>query len=223
MSDSSPSLSVFLIQRKRAFIACSNCRKRKVKASALSNARDCSNLNDESGQEPCKRCTKKGLDCEYVAVSGQNEPRPKVQQSPPPPTPGYGDVSSSQGPPTSPMKAPAEWLDPYPSHDRIGRPISNLHAHGQSGIRSHGFDYTHHASSPRLVSTPQPRPTPPDESAYPYPPPPFQVPSLCDFPVAHVGYPNYNSENLVLAWGSSFASCTFCQGPCFCGGSGGTG
>ncbi|KAK7042788.1 hypothetical protein R3P38DRAFT_2511723 [Favolaschia claudopus] len=60
MSDSSaPESNVFSLftKRRRAFLACFNCRRRKVKASCVSE-----------DYKPCTRCTLKGLKCEYHAV-----------------------------------------------------------------------------------------------------------------------------------------------------------
>ncbi|KAJ6578462.1 hypothetical protein B0H19DRAFT_1253701 [Mycena capillaripes] len=50
--------STLFTKRRRAFVACANCRKRKIK---------CISLSDGDGM-PCKRCTAKGLECEYLAV-----------------------------------------------------------------------------------------------------------------------------------------------------------
>ncbi|KAJ7677658.1 hypothetical protein B0H17DRAFT_111323 [Mycena rosella] len=49
-------LAVSNIRRRRALIACTNCRKRKIK---------CVNLHKDP-QGPCARCQKRGLVCEYV-------------------------------------------------------------------------------------------------------------------------------------------------------------
>ncbi|KAJ6586429.1 hypothetical protein DFH09DRAFT_256206 [Mycena vulgaris] len=48
-------------ERKRACMACSNCRRRKIKC-----------VNDDSARDPCERCSKRGFNCEYVAVSGHD-------------------------------------------------------------------------------------------------------------------------------------------------------
>ncbi|KAJ7207017.1 hypothetical protein C8J57DRAFT_1484686 [Mycena rebaudengoi] len=56
-STSQPSSSPF-VKRRRAYVACTNCRQRKVRCVSLS----------EVGDEPCNRCSKRGLKCEYIAI-----------------------------------------------------------------------------------------------------------------------------------------------------------
>ncbi|KAJ7142323.1 hypothetical protein C8R44DRAFT_725690 [Mycena epipterygia] len=69
----------------RAYIACVNCRQRKLKCIKA----------EESLKKPCKRCAQKGLDCEYISVadqhtysssqtSGKEEMIPNPTQSPAP-------------------------------------------------------------------------------------------------------------------------------------------
>ncbi|KAJ7633725.1 hypothetical protein B0H17DRAFT_1149893 [Mycena rosella] len=51
--------------RRRVYIACLNCRKRKVKC-----------LTDESDKKPCGRCIRHGLACQYLPVDyGAPKPR----------------------------------------------------------------------------------------------------------------------------------------------------
>ncbi|KAJ7468242.1 hypothetical protein B0H11DRAFT_2284192 [Mycena galericulata] len=61
-------------KRRRAFVACSNCRKRKIKCVTASDADD----------NPCTRCLKKGLTCEYAPVSDNEY---SASDSSPPNTP----------------------------------------------------------------------------------------------------------------------------------------
>ncbi|KAJ7277460.1 hypothetical protein C8J57DRAFT_1223211 [Mycena rebaudengoi] len=56
-STSQPSSSPF-VKRRRAYVACTNCRQRKVRCVSPS----------EVGDEPCNRCSKRGLKCEYIAI-----------------------------------------------------------------------------------------------------------------------------------------------------------
>ncbi|KAJ7914066.1 hypothetical protein B0H13DRAFT_1873282 [Mycena leptocephala] len=43
--------------KKRGYIACRNCRRRKVKC-----------ITDEYEGKPCQKCIREGLKCEYVSV-----------------------------------------------------------------------------------------------------------------------------------------------------------
>ncbi|KAJ7135202.1 hypothetical protein C8R43DRAFT_621544 [Mycena crocata] len=54
----------FIVQRRRAQIACSNCRRRKIKCVPVDDA--------ERPDAPCQRCSKRGFNCEYLAVSEQD-------------------------------------------------------------------------------------------------------------------------------------------------------
>ncbi|KAJ6538593.1 hypothetical protein B0H10DRAFT_46382 [Mycena sp. CBHHK59/15] len=91
MSDpTSPSqTSQMSSRRRRAMIACTNCRKRKIKCVTA----------EEPPRNPCARCSKRRLECVYVAVdedytlSTGSTPEAPDSQLPtggyPPPTPGY--------------------------------------------------------------------------------------------------------------------------------------
>ncbi|KAJ7793961.1 hypothetical protein B0H14DRAFT_2924659 [Mycena olivaceomarginata] len=63
---------VFVLRRKRTDVACQNCRRRKVK---------CIPSGDPL-QDPCERCTKKGLDCQHVGVGTEEDDEP--ERTPPP-------------------------------------------------------------------------------------------------------------------------------------------
>ncbi|KAJ7276294.1 hypothetical protein B0H12DRAFT_13536 [Mycena haematopus] len=111
-----PTSAVLNTRRRRAMIACTNCRRRKIKCVTT----------EEPPQHPCARCTKRGLECEYVAVD-----EPTTPESPSHPlgpsynpvpyqtqTPGYAHYAPHQpqypawnAPPQSPPVHPA-----YPSH-----------------------------------------------------------------------------------------------------------
>ncbi|KAF7300883.1 C6 finger domain [Mycena kentingensis (nom. inval.)] len=70
---SPPTLDVFDIfsTRRRVIIACTNCRKRKVRCLTA----------EDSPVHPCTRCVAKGLRCEYITVTDQREDRKRrVQQ-----------------------------------------------------------------------------------------------------------------------------------------------
>ncbi|KAJ7870251.1 hypothetical protein B0H13DRAFT_1896251 [Mycena leptocephala] len=61
-----PTSSTLFMKRRRAFVACANCRKRKIKCATMADG-DC---------RPCTRCAVKGLKCEYVAVDESQGPPP---------------------------------------------------------------------------------------------------------------------------------------------------
>ncbi|KAJ7768972.1 hypothetical protein B0H16DRAFT_1882110 [Mycena metata] len=79
---------VFL-NRRRVIIACTHCRKRKIRCLTA----------EETPEKPCGRCVKRGLQCEYITVTdqqGDSAPNKK----------GKGEQSSrrsspSQSPPTT--------------------------------------------------------------------------------------------------------------------------
>ncbi|KAJ7825541.1 hypothetical protein B0H14DRAFT_2820170, partial [Mycena olivaceomarginata] len=75
---------MFVPRRRRTDVACQNCRRRKVK---------CIPSGDPL-QDPCERCTKKGLDCQHVGVGTEEDdtpernPSPLASHSPVPRSPG---------------------------------------------------------------------------------------------------------------------------------------
>ncbi|KAJ6489962.1 hypothetical protein C8R45DRAFT_929252 [Mycena sanguinolenta] len=69
--------------RKRVYIACSNCRKAKVKCET-----------DEQEPRPCQRCIQKGLDCVYLPV-------PK--ETPPAASPDHGKSAGTSVSPSLPQ------------------------------------------------------------------------------------------------------------------------
>ncbi|CAK5261803.1 unnamed protein product [Mycena citricolor] len=69
----------------RAFVACSHCRRRKIRC-----------LTNDVTQEPCRRCVQKGLFCEYRAVS--EDEKDSLSASP---TAGSADLSEYGGSDTS--------------------------------------------------------------------------------------------------------------------------
>ncbi|KAJ7622032.1 hypothetical protein FB45DRAFT_1061677 [Roridomyces roridus] len=71
MSQYSPSST---LQRKRIFVACTHCRKRKAK---------CINQSTEDFPEiPCEHCVRKGLQCGYICVGAERQsPAPSASYS----------------------------------------------------------------------------------------------------------------------------------------------
>ncbi|KAJ7765340.1 hypothetical protein B0H16DRAFT_1687477 [Mycena metata] len=105
MSNPSPP-QIFVLRRKRADRACKNCRKRKVRCIP----------SDDSAQDICARCLKKGLVCEYTPVTAEedgaytNPPAPTQQSMPFALPPGNvarnNQYSSSPGTPGRPLQSP---------------------------------------------------------------------------------------------------------------------
>ncbi|KAF7368371.1 C6 finger domain [Mycena venus] len=82
----------FALQRRRTLMACSNCRRRKMRCITT----------EQPPTNPCARCTKKGLPCEYVAVDQDDEPAmsqsPELGSSALPESGGHSRRPSMQGP-----------------------------------------------------------------------------------------------------------------------------
>ncbi|KAJ7785200.1 hypothetical protein DFH07DRAFT_975751 [Mycena maculata] len=188
---SSSTSTILIIPRKRAYIACSNCRRRKIK---------CINNNGESGRNPCERCSKRGLDCEYVTVSEQLEDDlSPVQKNTPPHTPADGGVILSRVFPYHTSEGPAHYLDSYYAPTDRSNP-GNLTSDGSSrGEPPYRFNHTRPSPS-YFGSVPGPvhaaqrssyRGSPANE----YSRIPVQVPVFDDSSVAHAQYDKFNPEN----------------------------
>ncbi|KAJ7064295.1 hypothetical protein C8F01DRAFT_1130891, partial [Mycena amicta] len=103
--------------RQRAPIACVRCRRRKIKCVTSDTL------------HPCARCTKRGLQCEYMAVSDPRNSFASTSGSTSPPSPASTSSTPTPSTPTSP-EAPIDatsWdvisLDsvpiPWPDQDNI--------------------------------------------------------------------------------------------------------
>ncbi|KAF7326434.1 C6 finger domain [Mycena sanguinolenta] len=66
-----PTSALLNNRRRRAMIACINCRRRKIKCVT----------SEEPPQHPCARCTKRGLVCEYAAVDESTTPESPTQSN----------------------------------------------------------------------------------------------------------------------------------------------
>ncbi|KAJ7635240.1 hypothetical protein FB45DRAFT_911092 [Roridomyces roridus] len=168
-SSSSPSPSPgvlsppFTIQRKRAYMACSNCRRRKIK---------CSNINDENGHEPCERCLKRRLECEYVAVTDPPPPRS-------PKTHGHGSSTKTNST-RPPCESPAfhtsgsmrlqSYPDPHLSYN-VG------HERRDSAFGGDGLGHGHHQFTPPRTNT-STRPLPTAQYPMEYPESAFLQPGM---------------------------------------------
>ncbi|KAJ7113643.1 hypothetical protein C8R44DRAFT_741226 [Mycena epipterygia] len=94
MSTSTPSaqnskdFTPFIIKRRRTILACSNCRRRKIRCITT----------EQPPTKPCQRCTKKGLHCEYVAATDYEDNPSSTTQVPEMPLsnpPSLGTTSSA--------------------------------------------------------------------------------------------------------------------------------
>ncbi|KAJ7662819.1 hypothetical protein DFH06DRAFT_1397090 [Mycena polygramma] len=92
-----PDSAPYALKRRRTIMACVNCRKRKIRCITT----------EQPPTNPCARCTKKRIPCEYVAVP---EPEWYSASSPSPQTPEFpasaGDTSASPSPWTPPPLSP---------------------------------------------------------------------------------------------------------------------
>ncbi|KAJ7085127.1 hypothetical protein B0H15DRAFT_802083 [Mycena belliarum] len=177
-----PAMEAFT-QPRRIYIACLNCRARKVKC-----------ISPEDGTS-CARCTKKGVQCEYLAVpeeharSAAPAPRPggqKIAQSATPslyPSPawnhpqGYAEASSGQS--VGRGYYPSQNAPQFPSGSGGAAPAANPNrppppsqypTGGSRDLQSH--------------SGCQPQPQ------FPYPPPgvSHQQPGASEWPSGYVQY-----------------------------------
>ncbi|KAJ7818771.1 hypothetical protein B0H14DRAFT_3739519 [Mycena olivaceomarginata] len=108
-------------QRRRTLMACTNCRKRKMRCITT----------EQPPTNPCARCTKKGLPCEYVSVEEDSTPgqSPNLVSSALPGSGGHSRHPSLQAP-ARPMSAsndfsrgqgmapPLPYTGPPPLHGR---------------------------------------------------------------------------------------------------------
>ncbi|KAJ7664103.1 hypothetical protein B0H17DRAFT_1256557 [Mycena rosella] len=179
MSHQSPSdaaLAVFTT-RRRVYVACVNCRKRKIRCITAEEAPD----------KPCERCTRKGLTCEYLAVSEERARSPNQmsgREGPtanpargarpnswaPQPYAGYnagtgpsphGSTTHSSPPYYNPMTAPPSGYQSIiqPAH----RQDSSSHMHPQYPV--HHPSYSHPSMTAQPLAS-QYQPTGPTQTQY---------------------------------------------------------
>ncbi|KAJ6532170.1 hypothetical protein DFH09DRAFT_1408832 [Mycena vulgaris] len=128
----------FAVMRRRTVMACSNCRKRKIKVGinrlksmpSPEHISQCKTMEQPS-KNPCARCAKKGLTCEYVAApepAYYSMSRPQTPERPVQDLPDAG-LSTPQmrwTPPTTPPNfsqgrggAPLPYTGPPPSNELL--------------------------------------------------------------------------------------------------------
>ncbi|KAJ7129880.1 hypothetical protein C8R43DRAFT_1240039 [Mycena crocata] len=107
-------------QRKRIYVACVHCRKRKIKCIT------------KSEDTPCERCAERGYTCEYIPIPVLNakalfeegeESSSNTSYAP------YSPYSSSPPPPN-----PVSWNTPPPSQRDLNRGDSMRSGRSQQGM-----------------------------------------------------------------------------------------
>ncbi|KAJ7138580.1 hypothetical protein C8R46DRAFT_1234382 [Mycena filopes] len=125
-------LSPVFLNRRRVIIACTNCRKRKIRCLTA----------EETPENPCGRCIKRGLKCEYITVTDQREDSgssgKKKSKKPSSGSESGSQRSSSsspQTPPAAPFAAPRperSYSAPNPVLDQH-RPYGAQYANPSAG------------------------------------------------------------------------------------------
>ncbi|KAJ6456682.1 hypothetical protein C8R45DRAFT_1110802 [Mycena sanguinolenta] len=90
-----PNNTPFALQRRRTIMACLNCRKRKMRCITT----------EQPPKNPCARCTRKGLACEYVAAEHDEDSHCPEPRFPTPP-----ESSANRGHPRT--EPPSSWAAP---------------------------------------------------------------------------------------------------------------
>ncbi|KAJ6537278.1 hypothetical protein DFH09DRAFT_1283651 [Mycena vulgaris] len=182
---------VLFTRRRRVYIACSNCRRRKIRCIT----------NEESPEMPCERCARRGFTCEYRAVCEGDVPSPSqvsgrdragatpVQLAAPT---GYAPSAWNQ---SSGMygvhSSPAAGPSPYASTQHSHHHSNTLPSGPQQFVPQDYRDRSSRPQHPAVVQHPPGmafQPSAPQAPRYPTtrpPPPPPQQQSSYTFP----GYP----------------------------------
>ncbi|KAJ6467851.1 hypothetical protein C8R45DRAFT_1219021 [Mycena sanguinolenta] len=105
----------YALKRRRTLMACLNCRKRKLRCITT----------EQPPKNPCARCTKKNLPCEYVPATEHDDQSSSHSSSPR--TPNF---SESEAAPRSPSVAPS-------SSSSIGPPSRNSSPYSSIGPATH--------------------------------------------------------------------------------------
>ncbi|KAJ7238136.1 hypothetical protein B0H12DRAFT_1137904 [Mycena haematopus] len=203
MSEPSP------YKRTRVFLACLNCRKRKIKC-----------LTNDGQETPCDRCVKKGLKCEYSPVADEQERATHgagYSSSPRPVSPPAQASSSSYT--AEQYRPPYAGKLPYlPSTNQWG-PVFNAHHRPQSEPNIAPYNagqqspaqYGPYSRAPRGHNTSSDNGR---DSTFPYNAvvaPPHQI-STSAYPTNYT----YPSDWPAFSSSSQPHQCIY-PGPCFCG------
>ncbi|KAJ7228754.1 hypothetical protein GGX14DRAFT_414810 [Mycena pura] len=142
-SSNSLSSAAILNRRRRAMIACTNCRRRKIKCVT----------SEEPPRNPCQRCTKRDLHCEYVAVDDPPTPEDQFSRLPlasyhqPPVYP-----QPPNHPPTYPSNPEYAGYAPYPTNVN---PAHSAPFPGPTGYPNGPFQYNQQTSTLPYFPHPQ--------------------------------------------------------------------
>ncbi|KAJ7676798.1 hypothetical protein DFH06DRAFT_1317408 [Mycena polygramma] len=239
MSSSSAAINLFT-KRRRAYVACANCRKRKIKCITVS----------EVDYSPCTQCSLKGLKCEYSAVP-EGSPSSSQPGTPPeievPTTErDYSHVGGTPKPITPPSAGINEYLGSTPS-SRGARPGAAVALPSRGAPR---YPYQRRRASPtgpaltmpQTPQVPQPSTSYVEAASFPstvpqyYPDssvsPPYFTDAADDLvdPIAGYGsnyfydqnygqlyMPQASSNELVYPWPEAIQCICPPPGPCCCG------
>ncbi|KAJ7768964.1 hypothetical protein B0H16DRAFT_1781234 [Mycena metata] len=135
MSDSGPrpqgDLPAVFLNRRRVIIACTNCRKRKIRCLT----------SEETPENPCERCVNRGLRCKYITVTdqrGDSAANNKWKRE----STSRRSASPNQSPPaTSVGFDTSQWHGPRMRRS-YSTPTVGHHPYAQYSIASDG--YSHH-------------------------------------------------------------------------------
>ncbi|KAG7097061.1 hypothetical protein E1B28_004449 [Marasmius oreades] len=201
----SPSLdsSALAIRRRRAPMACRNCRKRKIKCVT----------NEDPPHNPCERCTRKGLHCEYVAVG--DETPPSSPNGPPPNSPPHSTTGQAYYGLHSQQHQQSH-ASLYPTtHSGLPSIPRSLNPTWNSPSMSYGVDMPANYSYSGTPSQTQAWPQTYNSSSYPSP---FH---------AQTSYPGYSQPQppgtipgqtyQPAMYGHNQRTYCVCNGPCICG------
>ncbi|KAJ6460060.1 hypothetical protein C8R47DRAFT_1161472 [Mycena vitilis] len=200
-------------KRRRAYVACLACRKRKVK---------CVTPTDDD-DTPCTRCASRGQKCEFMAVpEGEEGPQPTGSTPPDTPPillyPAPGSLSRASGS-----------HDYTPSGPGVGSPGVGAQKYFRPGSYSGRPSASTYSSLADAVTDPQsrarpPPPTPMYPQAHgtgPLPNPSLNLPRYAGSPYENA-YPNAGYPNAGFPYQyaqQAVAPCMCPPGQCVCGAS----
>ncbi|KAJ7914046.1 hypothetical protein B0H13DRAFT_1873264 [Mycena leptocephala] len=143
-------------KRTRVFLACLNCRKRKIKC-----------LTEDSDNRPCERCVRKGLLCQYLPVADEQDQSPGMNS---PALDRAGTAQSAHqpvshaGPGFNPYAPAGNHLSPHSRNPPYAPSTSQAAPHAAP---NHGGQQFYAGSSPYYVPLKVTTPMQHGSSVYP--------------------------------------------------------